>query len=144
MSRKKLPLDVLLRRANAVAVHAAEQVALGDAVDVSALGGEEARGTRMQNAAGKAWVAARMSAQAVLECKTGSRPVGTNALRDALRALALKDRTVILLNEGFRDAFEDLHLRCGDDGVCSADTVRRRVRAITGEVVPAANRLCRR
>lgn len=146
MSRKKLPLDTLLRRAGLVAAHAVEQIAQGDAVDLSVPGAEEARAARFQNAAGKAWVAARMSAQAVLDCKTGRRPSGTEALRDALRDLAAESRNaaIIKLNEGFRDAFEDLHLRCGDDGICAADGVKRRVRTVVDEVVPTAKRLCAR
>ena len=97
-----------------------------------------------QNAAGKAWTAARMAAQAVVFCTTKGMPKGTDALRDALADVA-RERDSKRLSD-FRadvaDAYGDLHLRCSSDGDCSTRSLRR-IQSVKDSLIPAAQVICK-
>jgi len=96
----------------------------------------------VQNAAGKGWIAARMAAAAVAECKTGSRPRGTEHLRRVIEELAKRSPDILPLDAHLSRAFADLHLRCSEQGECTASEIRRMVSAIGEKLVPAAGAAC--
>jgi hypothetical protein len=96
----------------------------------------------IQNAAGKGWIAARMAAAAVAECKTGQRPRGTERLRRVIEDLAKRNPDMLPLDAHLSRAFADLHLRCSEQGECTATEIRRMVSAIGEKLIPAAGAAC--
>ncbi|MBI5500641.1 MAG: hypothetical protein HY907_10405 [Deltaproteobacteria bacterium] len=115
------------------------------AARLAALADEEAASpdpALVQNAAGKGWIAARMAAAPVAECKTGHRPRGTERLRRVIEDLAERSPDMLPLDAHLSRAFADLHLRCSEGGECSPSQIRRMVRAIGEKLVPAAGAAC--
>ncbi|MDI7268407.1 MAG: hypothetical protein QME96_10470 [Myxococcota bacterium] len=96
----------------------------------------------VQNAAGKGWLAARMAAAALVECRTGSRPRGTDRIRTEVEELARRDRSLQPIRALLADAFSDLHIRGEEQGECISQLIRRRSRQIEREFLPSVRRAC--
>ena len=134
----------LLPRAKAFAAHAAEElVAKRPAAERPAVDDT----VRLQNAAGKAWTATRMAAEAVAFCARPKRINGTKTLLRALSDIANNERRGSLEFQRFvrqvGDAHRELHIECAEQGDCAPKETARWVRTVASELVPAAEHLCR-
>ncbi len=134
---KKLPPSDWLPRAEVLARHAVAELGSGDPA-------------MLQNAAGKAWAAARMAAKAVVLCEANEKPRGTTTLRKRVTEIAktARGRRHRELLQDFRgdfgDAFADLHVTCGENGDCDRTGTARGVRMVERDLVPTAQAICRR
>ena len=129
---KKLTPDELLPRAKTLASHAVAELASGDAA-------------LLQNAAGKAWAAARMSALAVVFRVRRERPRGAKTLKQLINAVARDEgRRDVRLKDfaiSFGEAFDQLHIDCSENGECDAKQTPREVRSVATELLPLAERV---
>lgn len=128
----KLPPAERLPRAREMAQHALDELGSRDPA-------------RIQNAAGKGWIAARLAAQALVLCRKGRNVRGTTGLIDAVHDL-VKERPSDVGLATFKgvllDAYGELHLKCGEQGECSTRTPRV-IRDVAEDLLPLASRLCR-
>jgi hypothetical protein len=95
----------------------------------------------VQNAAGKGWIAARMAAAAVAECRGGVRPKGTDRLRKMIRELS-RDPKVREIDLLLAAVFGELHLECSEEGSCNRSAVQHSIRRVAEKLIPAAWRAC--
>jgi len=129
----KPTIEEMLRRADKFVKIAKEHARSDDAAD-------------RQNAAAKAWMAARMSALAVVECQTGYRPRGTETLRARLKELATAPGASSDIKDfraDFGDAFAGLHIECSEEGICDGRLLGR-VYDVADRIVPTAHKVCKR
>ena len=131
----RLTTNDLLPRARDLMGHATSELAAhpGDAA-------------YLQNAAGKAWAAARLATQAVVFCKKKARPKGTAALLRALKKAADESPPHAQIREFERllgSAYRELHLECSEDGSCNAKQTPRAIREVNTALLDVATSICR-
>ena len=99
----------------------------------------------LRDAAEKAWGAATQGANDLLESQGRVVPEGTNARRDAIRAVERANRNVraLRLSSRFGDAILILHQDCFHDGQCPEELIEEfvteDVREYLGDISGVAN-----